>query len=260
MKAIRQRLTYPNVMSTVAVCLVLGGGAAIAAKRVLPKKSVGTKQLKAKSVTTAKLRGNAVTARKIKKNAIATAKIRNNAVTGAKVKESTLGTVPSAGTAGTIAGYTRKGIVRAGANSGSSFGAARSASPEIVLFSAGPFTIYAKCFANTTTIETFGIFYIRTSQDGAILDADEDGLDGQPFLDTDTPEDDRELSYEQANANQSDYYGGRSAGFTAMAPDGTVVQGELQVAVKNGNLPGGNGFYGDGNVCLFGADITVLNA
>jgi hypothetical protein len=260
MRAIGNRLTYSNVMSTLAVFLLLGGGAAIAAKSVLPKKSVGTRQLKAKAVTTAKIRGNAVTARKIKKNAIATAKIRNNAVTGAKVKEATLGTVPSAGTAGTIAGYTRTGIVRADANSAASFGAARTASAEIQLFTAGPFTVYAKCFTNTTTVETFGIFYIRTSQDGALLDADEDGLDGQGFLNADTPEDDRELSYEQANANQADYYGGRSDGFTAMAPDGTVVRGELQVAVKNGTLPQGNGFYGDGNVCLFAAEMTALNS
>jgi hypothetical protein len=246
-------------MSTLAVFLLLGGGAAIAAKNFLPKKSVGTRQLKAKAVTTAKLRGNAVTARKLKKNAVATAKIRNNAVTGAKVKESTLGTVPSAATAGTIAGYTRRGIVRAGANSAASFGAARIASPEIALFSAGPFTVYAKCFTNTTTIETFGIAYIRTSQNGAILDADEDGLDGEGFLDADTPEDARELTYEQANANQADYYGGRSAGFTAMAPDGTVVGGDVQIAVKNGKLPQGDGFYGGGNVCLFAGEMTVLN-
>lgn len=75
MKSVRTRLTYANVMSSIAVFLVLGGGAAFAAGQ-LAKNSVGTKQLK----------NNAVTTKKIKKNA----------VTGAKVKESTLGTVPSA--------------------------------------------------------------------------------------------------------------------------------------------------------------------
>lgn len=74
MKQIRKRLTYANVMSSIAVFLVLGGATALAAG--LAKNSVGTKQLK----------NNAVTTKKIKKNA----------VTGAKVKESTLGTVPSA--------------------------------------------------------------------------------------------------------------------------------------------------------------------
>src|SRR5712672_2182187 len=72
-------------MSTVAVFLVLGGGAAFAASQ-LAKKSVGTKQLQA----------NAVTAAKIRKNAVTTAKIKNNAVTGAKAEESTFGEVPLA--------------------------------------------------------------------------------------------------------------------------------------------------------------------
>jgi hypothetical protein len=90
-KQIRSRLTYANVMSSIAVFLVLGG-AAVAATQ-LPKNSVGTKQLKK----------NAVTAAKIKKNAVTTAKIKNEAVTGAKVNEATLGTVPSATLASTIA-------------------------------------------------------------------------------------------------------------------------------------------------------------
>jgi hypothetical protein len=76
-------------MSTVAVFLLLGGGAAVAAKQ-LGKNSVGSKQLKK----------NAVTASDIKKNAVTTAKIKKDAVTGAKVNESTLGTVPSANSAG----------------------------------------------------------------------------------------------------------------------------------------------------------------
>ena len=44
-----------------------------------------------------------------------------------------------------------------------------------------------------------------------------------------------------------------------MAPGGTVIRGELQIGVKNGNLPGGNGIYGDGNVCLFAGEMTALN-
>lgn len=85
MKQFKKRLTYANVMSSIAVFLVLGGATAIAANQ-LAKNSVGSKQLKK----------NAVTAAKIKKNAVTTAKIRNRAVTGAKVNLATLGTVPSA--------------------------------------------------------------------------------------------------------------------------------------------------------------------
>lgn len=88
MKQIRARLTYANVMSTIAMFLVLGGATALAASQ-LGKNSVGSKQLKK----------NAVTAAKIKNNAVTTAKIKNNAVNGAKVDESTLSQVPSAATA-----------------------------------------------------------------------------------------------------------------------------------------------------------------
>lgn len=89
MKQIRKRLTYANLMSTIAVFLVIGGASAFAATQ-LGKNTVGTKQLKK----------NAVTAAKIKKNAITTPKIAANAVTGTQVNEATLGTVPSATSAG----------------------------------------------------------------------------------------------------------------------------------------------------------------
>jgi cytoskeletal protein RodZ len=75
MKSVRKRLTYANVMSSIAVFLVVAGGSAFAATQ-LGKNTVGTKQLK----------NNAVTA----------AKIKNGAVTGAKVNVGTLPTVPSA--------------------------------------------------------------------------------------------------------------------------------------------------------------------
>jgi hypothetical protein len=54
-KQISKRITYANVMSSIAVFLVLGGGAAIAAGQ-LGKNSVGSKQLKRNAVTTAKIK------------------------------------------------------------------------------------------------------------------------------------------------------------------------------------------------------------
>jgi hypothetical protein len=95
------RLTYANVMSTIAVFLVIGGASALAATQ-LAKNSVGTKQLKKNAVTAAKIKKKAVTAAKIKKNAVTTAKVKNDAVTGSKVNEATLGTVPSATLANSI--------------------------------------------------------------------------------------------------------------------------------------------------------------
>jgi hypothetical protein len=79
LKQIRKRLTYANVMSSIAVFLILGGATAFAAKKI------GTNQLKGRSVTTAKIKKSAVTASKIKKNSITNAKIAKGAVTNGKI-------------------------------------------------------------------------------------------------------------------------------------------------------------------------------
>jgi len=86
LKFARKRLTYANVMSSIAVFLVLGGGAAYAAKKI------GSNQLKANSVTTAK----------IKKNAVTGAKVKNKSLTGSDINLSKLGTVPNASNVETV--------------------------------------------------------------------------------------------------------------------------------------------------------------
>jgi hypothetical protein len=82
---IRKRLTYANVVSSIALFLVVGGATAFAAGQ-LAKNSVGSKQLKK----------NAVTAAKIKKETVTGAKVKKDTLTGTQINESTLGTVPSA--------------------------------------------------------------------------------------------------------------------------------------------------------------------
>jgi hypothetical protein len=121
---LRKRLTYANVMSSIAVFLVLGGGAAFAAAQ-LGKNTVGTKQLKNNAVTTAKVKkeaissaklqngavtngklaadavtdeklaANAVTNGKLAADAVTGDKVKDNSLTGADVNASTLGQVPS---------------------------------------------------------------------------------------------------------------------------------------------------------------------
>lgn len=58
MKRLRGKLTYSNVISTLCLLLLLGGGTAYAATR-LPKNSVGARQLKRGAVTPAKLSARA---------------------------------------------------------------------------------------------------------------------------------------------------------------------------------------------------------
>jgi hypothetical protein len=55
MNRLRSKLTYSNVMVTVLAFVVLAGGTAYAATGMLPKGSVGTKQLAKGAVTPAKL-------------------------------------------------------------------------------------------------------------------------------------------------------------------------------------------------------------
>jgi hypothetical protein len=94
----RKRFTYANVMSSLAVFLVLGGATAIAAKQI-GKNTVGPKQLKAKAVTTAKIKKEAVTTNKLKKDAVNGSKVKDGSLTGADINLSSLGTVPSAANA-----------------------------------------------------------------------------------------------------------------------------------------------------------------
>jgi hypothetical protein len=78
LRAVLRRLTYANVIATLALFLALGGGAVWAANK------------QANKVGTGKLKPNAVTAGKIKANAVTTSKIRENAVTNAKIRESSV--------------------------------------------------------------------------------------------------------------------------------------------------------------------------
>jgi len=80
MNLIRTRLTYANVMSTLAVFLVLGGGAAVAATQ-LGKNTVGTKQLKK----------NAVTGAKIKNGSVNSAKVADGSLTGTDLADGSIG-------------------------------------------------------------------------------------------------------------------------------------------------------------------------
>jgi hypothetical protein len=78
---VRKRLTYANVISSLAVFLVLGGGAAYAAKKI------GTNQLQGASVTTAKIKRRAVTTSKLGNEAVRTGKMAKGAVTNGRLAD-----------------------------------------------------------------------------------------------------------------------------------------------------------------------------
>jgi hypothetical protein len=91
-KKIRSHLSYANVVATLALFLVIGGGSALAAA-TLGKNSVGSRQLKSKSVTTGKVAPNAING----------SKVANGSLTGVDINLNALGTVPSATAAASAA-------------------------------------------------------------------------------------------------------------------------------------------------------------
>lgn len=166
MKQIRKRITYANVMSSIAVFLVLGGASAYAAKKI------GSNEIKGNSITTGKIKKNAITTSKIKKNAITTAKIKNDAVTGGKVNEGTLGTVPSATDA----------VNAANLNGLKQFSGSGSEDTMTTLFSTGQFDVVGICdqngdfdppgfpFENTGSV----IGIVNRGQNGGYADSSDD--------------------------------------------------------------------------------------
>jgi hypothetical protein len=137
-KQIRKRITYANVMSSIAVFLVLGGASAYAAKKI------GSNEIKGNSITTGKIKKEAVSSSKIKKNSVTTAKIANGAVTGAKINLSSVGTVPNAThatTADTAANANAVNglhLAKIHFNSGPN-------TPNTTIFSAAGLTLNAAC-------------------------------------------------------------------------------------------------------------------
>lgn len=128
-----ERVTYANVVSTLCLFLLLGGGAALAATK-LPKKSVGTKQIKNSSITTAKIKNRAVTG----------AKIKDGTIPGSKIDLITFGQVPSATRADTAAHadavngmHLAKIYFASGPNAG-----------KTSVFNADGLTLFAECSAN----------------------------------------------------------------------------------------------------------------
>lgn len=104
----RPKLTYANVVATLALFIALGGASYAALK--LPKNSVGAKQLKKNAVATAKIKNAAVNG----------AKVKDDSLTGKDIDESSLGAVPSAnqassadtaGSANTLQGTGPDGFV-----------------------------------------------------------------------------------------------------------------------------------------------------
>jgi hypothetical protein len=94
---LRARLTYANVVSTICLCLVVGGGSAYAANTIFSSDivdgEVKTPDLAGSAVTNPKLGTNSVTSAKIMDGQVLAGDLANNAVTSAKIVDSGVGSL-----------------------------------------------------------------------------------------------------------------------------------------------------------------------
>lgn len=258
MRRIRSKLTYANIVATLALFIALGGVSYAAVK--LPKNSVGEKQIKK----------NAVTSKKIKKNAVTGDKIKPGTIKGTDISLASLGQVPSAANAvnanraasaassdQTVAVSKRVGASPAGGSQDDS----RQNSPEILLASNGQVSVYGKCYLYSNTV--YAELLEKTTADGALssLYSNNYYYGGGGYLNTSTPENQRFIGYTSASSNYG-YYMTQYYGMgTLFGPDGNGLNFQYGVWAKQGNVATyGNGAYGAGNVCIFSGHGTKLPA
>lgn len=101
MRVLLRKLTYANVVATLALFLALGGGAVWAAGQ-LGKNVITSRNIAANAVKTQDIAKNAVKSAKLSANAVKNKNLSKNAVTAGKVKKGTLTRTQLA--AGTLAG------------------------------------------------------------------------------------------------------------------------------------------------------------
>ena len=95
--------------------------------------------------------------------------------------------------------------------------------------------------------------YARTTQDGSIFDGATDTLNGDPaFLNAGMAEVDRQVDTSTADSGNLASFQGDEDESTLVGPDGTAYDFRTVIGAKTGNLPAGNGLWGDGNRCGFG--------
>lgn len=270
-----RRMSRPSPALVVAMIALI---AALAGSAVAQQATTAqTKKVKATKII---VKGS-ITGKLLKSNAVTTSKVRNNNLTGSDIRESTLGKVPSAASADTAANAasaanaTRAATAdratvadglsnqvnftprRVAATDGADQTASREAAPKIALGTLGQFSYYAKCFSSGTTIE--GAIYVESlTVERALMDADSGELDGGPaaddYLNTNSPELDRELKSNSVGNNNADIYENHNNEFLVMAPNLDTYRGEIFVGVKRGTVENDSA-YGAGNSCLFGGFI-----
>jgi hypothetical protein len=244
------------------------GGTSFAAVQALPQNSVGAKQLK--------------------RNAVSAPKVKNNSLTGADIRESSLGKVPSAAAADSAArAVSADSASRAGsadsaataAHAASATNAANAgnantlqghgpgafvsggdykrvvvrmqAGEERELVRNGPISLYARC-AQDAGNDLIRI-YARTEVDGAIMYTTwgdtRDGTDATDFVNTSTPEGDREWENNASTPTGVTGIVGRYDDNHLIAPSGEAITWESESSLLAFNYLGAR--------CIIAADVHL---
>src|SRR5256885_865971 len=106
MGRLRPRLSYANVVSTIALVFALGGGAVYAAGKI------GSSQIAKNAIHSRQIKNRQVKRQDIAGGAINSGKVSNDSLSGKDIKESTLGEVPLATDARTVNQISER-VVRA---------------------------------------------------------------------------------------------------------------------------------------------------
>jgi hypothetical protein len=106
-KRLRPKLTYSNVIASIALFIALGGAAVAAG---LPKNSVGSRQLKRGAVTAAKIHKGAVTSGKLGAKSVVAGKLGPNAVTPGNIVNGGI-TTAKIGAGAVIASSIKNGVI-----------------------------------------------------------------------------------------------------------------------------------------------------
>jgi hypothetical protein len=228
----------PALLVATAALVVALSGAAVA----LPGRN---------TVSADDIRRNAVGSQEVKQRSLRGDDLKDETITGRQVRGDSLG-------ADRINAYSvaDDSLIRVTATTGADEASARAAAPELELYREGPLTVYAKCFRDAADSDVLGEIFVRTDENGALLEGTDGlpGVNGANLLNTGTPEIDRQLDVEEvANLDLASF--GEAAG-AAAASDGTSFRALTTIGVKQGTLPGGDGAFGGGNACLFGLETT----
>lgn len=226
-RGLRRRITYANVVSTLALVLALGGGAVYAAGRAGPKEikkgairsyHVKNRQIRRQDIAGGSINSDKVSNQTLKGRDLAertlTAKnVAEDTLTGRTILESSLGLVPTAQEARAISGITAR-VVR--------FSQPEPSGPASVVVQGG-LTAALSCDAGVATLQLSGS---AAEDNGTVFDAQSGN---RQIFDSATPQ-----TVDTGNA---------TPGFaTVRRGDGTVTRLEFE-------LRWGPGAFGGSDVC-----------